>query len=290
MLIEELARAKVNFTLQVSGRRPDGYHALASVVAFASAADVVTLDTGRPHAIEVTGPFAPKLASEYLIERTLKTLQSRHPALTLGAVYLDKRLPVAAGIGGGSADAAAVLRAVRRANPELQAAVDWHGIAATLGADVPVCLANEPTFMTGIGDVLQTMPRLHEPIAAVLVNPQAIVPADKTAQVFRTLRAPDLAAEASDMPSPPHMGSISEVIDAIARLGNDLEAPATVVMPIIADVLAALRSTPGCRTTCMSGAGPTCFAIFDDAAAAAAAASSLRHAQAGWWVEAVTLS
>ncbi len=164
MLIEELARAKVNLTLQVLGRRPDGYHALASVVAFASAADVVILEPGRPHAIDISGPFAPKLASEYLIARTLKTLQTRHPALTLGAIYLDKRLPVAAGIGGGSADAAAVLRAVRRANPELQAAVDWHGIAATLGADVPVCLANELTFMTGIGDALHAMPQLPEAI------------------------------------------------------------------------------------------------------------------------------
>ena len=287
MLIEELARAKVNLTLQVLGRRPDGYHALASVVAFASAADIVILDTRRPHAIEVSGPFAPKLASEYLIARTLKTLQSRHPALTLGAVYLDKRLPVAAGVGGGSADAAAVLRAVRRANPELQAAVDWYGIAATLGADVPVCLANELTFMTGIGDALHAMPRLPEAIEAVLVNPQVTVPTDKTAQVFRALNAPDLAAAASGTPSPPRMGSTSEVIDAITRLGNDLEAPAAAVMPAVADVLAALRATPGCRVARMSGAGPTCFGIFDDAAAAA---STLRRAQPGWWVEAVTLS
>ena len=257
------------------------------MVAFASAADIVILEPGRPHAIEITGPFAPKLASEYLISRTLKALQTRHPALTLGAVHLDKQLPVAAGVGGGSADAAAVLRAVRRANPELQAAVDWYGIAATLGADVPVCLTNELTFMTGIGDTLQAMPQLPEAIDAVLVNPQVTVPADKTAQVFRALNAPDLAAAASDTPSRPRMGSTSEVIEAIARLGNDLEAPAAAVMPAVADVLAALRATPGCRAARMSGAGPTCFGIFDDAASAA---SALRHAQPGWWVEAVILS
>jgi 4-diphosphocytidyl-2-C-methyl-D-erythritol kinase len=287
VLIEELARAKVNLTLQVLGRRPDGYHALASMVAFASAADIVIFNTGRPHAIEVSGPFAPKLASEYLIARTLKTLLSRHPALTLGAIHLDKRLPVAAGIGGGSADAAAVLRAVRRANPELQAAVDWYGIAATLGADVPVCLANELTFMTGIGDALQAMPPLPESIDAVLVNPQVAVPPDKTAQVFHALNARDLAAAESGEPLPPRMGSSSEVIEAIARLGNDLEAPAAAIMPAVADVLAALRATPGCHAARMSGAGPTCFGIFDDAASAAGA---LRHAQPGWWVEAVTLS
>jgi 4-diphosphocytidyl-2-C-methyl-D-erythritol kinase len=287
VLIEELARAKVNLTLQVLGRRPDGYHALASMVAFASAADIVILNTGRPHAIEVSGPFAPKLASEYLIARTLKTLLSRHPALTLGAIHLDKRLPVAAGIGGGSADAAAVLRAVRRANPELQAAVDWYGIAATLGADVPVCLANELTFMTGIGDALQAMPPLPESIDAVLVNPQVAVPPDKTAQVFHALNARDLAAAESGESLPPRMGSSSEVIEAIARLGNDLEAPAAAIMPAVADVLAALRATPGCHAARMSGAGPTCFGIFDDAASAAGA---LRHAQPGWWVEAVTLS
>lgn len=285
MLIEELARAKVNLTLQVLGRRPDGYHALASVVAFASAADLVTLDPSRAPAIDIVGPFARQLASEYLISHTLNALQRRHPDLLLGAVRLEKRLPVASGIGGGSADAAAVLRAVRRANPEREAEVDWHGIAASLGADVPVCLANQLSFMTGIGDEIHPMPALAEPLAAVLVNPQISVPSDKTAQVFRTLRAPALTSMLP--PQPPGIANASGAVGLIAHIGNDLEAPAEAVMPAIAEVLAALRASPGCRIARMSGAGPTCFAIVPDADRAAAV---LRAGHPDWWIEAVTLS
>lgn len=285
MLIQELARAKVNLTLQVLGRRPDGYHALASVVAFASAADVVTLDTASAPAVNVTGPFAPKLASEYLITRTLNVLQSHHPDLTLGAVRLEKRLPIAAGIGGGSADAAAVLRAVRRANPHRAALVDWHGLGASLGADVPVCLANELSFMTGIGDQISTMSSLAEPLAAVLVNPQVAVPSDKTAQVFRALQA--LPLPSMPPPQPPGIADPAEAVSLIARVGNDLEAPAQAVMPVVAGVLAALRAAPGCRVARMSGAGPTCFAVFADAERAARV---LRSAHPGWWIEAVTLN
>lgn len=285
MLIQELARAKVNLTLQVLGRRPDGYHALASVVAFASAADVVTLDTASASAVNVTGPFAPKLASEYLITRTLNLLQSHHPDLTLGAVRLEKRLPIAAGIGGGSADAAAVLRAVRRANPHRAALVDWHGLAASLGADVPVCLTNELSFMTGIGDQISPMSRLAEPLAAILVNPRVAVPSDKTAQVFRALQA--LPLPSMPPPQPPRIADPAEAVSLIARVGNDLEAPAQAIMPVVAGVLAALRAAPGCRVARMSGAGPTCFAVFADAERAARV---LRSVHPDWWIETVTLN
>lgn len=284
MLIEELARAKVNLTLQVLGRRADGYHALASVVAFASVADVVTLDTARPVGVEISGPFAPRLPSEFLVARTLAALTAREPRLRLGAVRLEKRLPVAAGIGGGSADAAAVLRAVRRANADFAEHIDWSEIAVGLGADVPVCLANQLTFMTGIGDVLRPLPPLREPIRAVLVNPQIIVPNDKTAQVFRALCAgPWDGVEAM----PAVVSDAGDVVAALSAVGNDLEAPAQVVMPVVTDVLAVLRTQPGCRLARMSGAGPTCFAIFDDPDNATL---RLRQRYPTWWVEAVDLT
>lgn len=284
VLIEERARAKINLTLEVVGRRDDGYHALASLVAFASAADVVTLDLSRATGVDVTGPFAPQLPSEFLIARTLHALATHEPRLRLGAITLDKRLPVAAGVGGGSADAAAVLRAVRRANPEYADTLDWHQIACGLGADVPACFADAFTFMTGIGDRLQPLPQLAEPIPAVLVNPRVAVPADKTARVFRALDAAALTD--TSPPQPPRTASLAEIISAITSIGNDLEAPARTVMPVIADVLAALRDHTGCQAAQMSGAGPTCFGVFADHVSAAAA---IKAAHPQWWVEAVEI-
>jgi 4-diphosphocytidyl-2-C-methyl-D-erythritol kinase len=285
VVVEEQARAKVNLTLQVLGRRADGYHALASVVAFASVGDVLTLDTTKPSGVTVSGPFAPQLPSEVLIARTLDLLRSRAAGLVLGAVHLDKRLPVAAGIGGGSADAAALLRAVRRANPQAAATLDWYGLAAKLGADVPVCFANTLTYMTGTGDVLQALPPPPRPIAAVLANPCVAVPSDKTAQVFRGLNATPIA---SAIPPPaPALSSQEDIVAAVRRIGNDLEAPARAVVPAVADVLTALEGLPNCRAARMSGAGPTCFALVDDPQAAAA---TLRTAHPGWWIEPVTLS
>jgi 4-diphosphocytidyl-2-C-methyl-D-erythritol kinase len=285
VLIEERARAKINLTLKVLGQRADGYHELASVVAFASAADRVVLDVSRPPGVDVIGPFAPQLPSEVLIARTLTLLATREPHLKLGAVTLDKRLPVAAGVGGGSADAAAVLRAVRNANPDSAAQVDWHGIAKELGADVPVCLENRLTYMTGIGDRLQPRPPLREPIAAVLINPQVPVPADKTAQVFKALAAPELGSTLT--PTAPLLAALPDISATIRSIGNDLEEPARRVMPVVGDVMHALRKHPGCRIAAMSGAGPTCFGLFADAFVAA---TQLKAAHPSWWIEAVTLA
>lgn len=285
MRIEERARAKINLTLQVLGRREDGYHELASVVAFASVADIVTLDTSRPVAVEVIGPFAPQLPSEVLVARTLSLLASKQPHLTLGAVTLDKRLPIAAGVGGGSADAAAVLRAVRRVNAEDTTPIDWHALAAELGADVPVCLENRLSYMTGTGDRLQPLPPLREPLAAVLVNPMTAVPDDKTAQIFKALAAEPLGDTL--IPAPPLMSDAPSVTATIRSIGNDLEPPARRVMPIVNDVMHALRKHPGCRLAAMSGAGPTCFGLFADAFIAATA---LKAQHPNWWIEAVTLA
>lgn len=287
MVIEELARAKVNLTLQVPGRRADGYHELASLVGFASVGDRVALEPGASSGVAVSGPFAGGISSENLILHTLRKLALAEPRLRLGRVSLEKNLPVAAGIGGGSSDAAAVLRAVRRANPDLAVNVDWAGIAAALGADVPVCLADRLSFMTGIGERLQEAGPLAGPLLpAVLVNPLVVVPDDKTAQVFRALAAPPLPPPGGVDVAAPRIVSADDAVEEIRRTGNALEAAARRVMPVIGDVLGALRAVPGCRVAQMSGAGPTCFGVFDEPVAAALA---LRAAHPGWWVEAVEI-
>lgn len=281
MIVRELARAKVNLTLQVLGRRSDGFHALASLVAFADFGDEITLDTSFPGMdVEVTGPFAAKLASEFLIDRTLRLVAQHHPGFILGKVTLNKRLPVAAGVGGGSADAAAVLRAVRAANG---AAADWNGLAAQLGSDVPVCFANRWAFMTGTGDRVTVLEPPDCRIEAVVVNPLVDVPDDKTAQVFRALDAGPVADETC---APPVLRDKAGVLSAIAEIGNDLQVAASLVVPASATVLSVLRECEGCQIASLSGAGPTCFGIFQNAQAAAA---QLQASQPSWWVQAVTL-
>src|SRR6185295_156455 len=172
MPIRELARAKINLTLTVRGRRPDGYHELQSLVTFAEVADEIEFHPGPDLGITCRGPFAPEIVGTNLVEATLRRLQDLGQGLRLGAVTLTKNLPVAAGLGGGSADAAAVLRAVRSANPDPADRVAWRDIAARLGADVPVCLVGQPTLMWGIGDRLEPLAQDLPELPAVLVNPR----------------------------------------------------------------------------------------------------------------------
>lgn len=291
--IVEPARAKVNLTLRVLGRRADGYHALESLVAFARApADLVTM---RPHQAEepasvaVTGPGASAILGENLIARALRLASEAAPGLRLGAVTLDKHLPVAAGVGGGSADAAAVLRALARANADVADGIDWPAIALKLGADVSVCLADKPAFMWGIGERMATIPDLPS-LPAVIVNPMVAVPADKTAQVFRRLAAGPLAQGADkDPPSPGPFASAADVVALMRRVGNDLEPPALAVVPAIAEVKAALAAAPGCAIAQLSGGGPTCFGIFLSEADAQRAAASISATHPTWWVSATVL-
>jgi 4-diphosphocytidyl-2-C-methyl-D-erythritol kinase len=200
-------------------------------------------------------------------------------------VHLEKRLPVAAGIGGGSADAAALLRAVAGANPEAGKGVDWLALATRLGADVAVCLASRAAWMSGAGEIVVPIEGGVPPLAAVLVNPCAPVPAGKTALVFRSLGAPSIEEGCPRLSSGPAIGSRSELMALLAAHGNDLEMPARVVMPEIPRVMAALRGLAGVEAVRLSGAGPTAFGIFADMAAAVAAANQLRRSQPGWWVD-----
>lgn len=283
----ERARAKVNLTLRILGRRPDGYHELESLVAFADEADLLTLDPARPAGLTVTGPMAAILDAgpDNLVSRALARAESALPGLRLGHVTLEKHLPVAAGIGGGSANAAAALRLLRRCNPEPRwSAAPWLEIAAGLGADVPVCLLDRAAIMTGIGERLAPLPVALD-VHAVLVNPMVDVPANKTAAVFKALAAPAFDPGALR----PALMPPADPIATIEAGANDLERPARQVMPIVGTVLDALSEQAGCRVARLSGAGPTCFGVFAGADAAAAAKNALSWRHATWWIRATRL-
>lgn len=277
----------MNLTLRILGKRSDGYHELDSLVAFADEADVLTLDPTQPVGLTVRGPMAGLLTGAAaddganLVTRAIAAALVASPGLIAGHITLDKHLPVAAGIGGGSADAGATLRLLRRANPG--ATLDWMQLAAPLGADVTVCFADTAAVMTGIGETLTPLGRpLGLPV--LLVNPMVAVPANKTAAVFKALAAQPLAKRPQPTIWP------RDVRAAIATSANDLEAPAMRVMPVIGDVLAALRALEGCRLARLSGAGPTCFALFDTTEAAAAAKNTLSAAHGQWWIRATRLT
>jgi 4-diphosphocytidyl-2-C-methyl-D-erythritol kinase len=279
----ERAFAKVNLTLRVIRRRPDGYHDLDSVVAFARLADTVKLLPGAPLGLAVRGPTAAAAGAgeDNLVLKAARALAALVKPLTLGHFTLCKRLPVAAGLGGGSADAAAALRLIARANgiprddPRLIAA------ARATGADVPVCIDPRPRRMTGIGDVLSEPIDLPQ-FAAVLVNPGVAL---STRDVFAA--AVPAGIDPTDRDGAPgrFAGGRKAVLAALAASRNDLEASAISLQPAIAEVLAAMRALPGCDLARMSGSGATCFGLFATVAAADAAATALRRAHPGWWIE-----
>ncbi|MBR0757326.1 4-(cytidine 5'-diphospho)-2-C-methyl-D-erythritol kinase [Bradyrhizobium jicamae] len=293
-LVEE-GRAKVNLTLRVVGRRVDGYHDLESVVAFADCADRLTLEPGDTLSLSMTGPLAEACGetSDNLVLKAARLLGEQVADLRVGHFTLEKVLPVAAGIGGGSADAAAALRLLARLN-ELSLDDDRiRDVALKTGADVPVCLASHACDMTGVGENL--LPLALPQLPCVLVNPRVPV---ATKNVFKALglRNGELLTGVVDVMMrssaawPEEGDAVADWIDALAGGTNDLEAPAARIEPVISDVLSALRNAKGVRLVRMSGSGATCFAIFATDADAQAAGEKLRSAQPGWWVHAGTLS
>ncbi len=281
-VLSEQARAKVNLTLRILGRRPDGFHELDSIVAFAGLGDVVTLTLGAPPTVSVDGPFGAMIDGENLATRALALVSAAAPDLTTGAISIEKHVPVAAGLGGGSADAAAVLRLLRRANPARASQIDWLAIAAQLGSDVPACVESRPCRMTGRGETLTAIDGFAA-IAAVLVNPQVPVPAGKTRQVFQRLAAAPIGSRAATTSIP------WTAAQAVAG-SNDLEPPAKAVMPAIATVLDALTRDPLPSAARLSGAGPTCFALTATMDDAYAVAKRISQQHPSWWVRATTLS
>ena len=289
------APAKINLTLEIRGRRADGYHQLESLVAFAiDAADDVGLRPGPGFSLTVDGPEAGELSGENLIVRVAHAIGEARPDLTIGVFRLTKRLPVASGIGGGSADAAAAIRLIAAVNDIADPHAEFARLAATLGADIPVCIGGggrKAAFMWGIGDEVwrpDVAPLLPAGgLAAVLVNPRVAV---STATVFQALGAGLLEQGEAVAPElPPPLGDLDVVLAYVRDRPNDLEAPAIRIAPVIAEVLETLSGLAGARLARMSGSGATCFALFDDLQTAIARASDLRAKFPGWWVAATRL-
>jgi 4-diphosphocytidyl-2-C-methyl-D-erythritol kinase len=291
-LIEQ-ARAKVNLSLRVMGRRVDGYHDLESVVAFADCADRLSLTPGSELHLKATGPMAQACGAtaDNLVFKAAQLLGDRVPGLKLGEFILDKALPVAAGIGGGSADAAAALRLLARANGLAVDDPRLIEVARLTGADVPVCLASRACVMTGVGETLQ--PLSLPKIPCLMVNPRVPV---ATQDVFKALglRHGELLVGVTDViraPAWPDKGaSVEDWVEALAASSNDLEAPAMRLYPVIEEVLSALSATNGAWLARMSGSGATCFAIFENTAEAQRAAQKVQLGHPDWWVHAGVLS
>jgi 4-diphosphocytidyl-2-C-methyl-D-erythritol kinase len=266
------ACAKINLFLHVTGRRPDGYHLLDSLVVFADVGDVLCAEPAETLSLAVDGPFAAALSNEpdNLVLRAARALA---PPRAGARLMLTKNLPVASGIGGGSADAAAGLRLLCRMWGLERSDEELAELALDLGADVPVCLASRPARMSGIGERLAPAPRL--PLCGIaLVNPGIAV---ATADVFQARQG----AWSEPAGLPDAWDSAASMAVDLQTLRNDLEAPAMWLQPLIGDVLTVLTALPACRLARMSGSGATCFALFDTPAAAALAARQL--ARPGWW-------
>jgi 4-diphosphocytidyl-2-C-methyl-D-erythritol kinase len=289
----EHARAKVNLTLRVVGRRVDGYHDLESMVAFADCADRLSLTVGSELHLVTTGPLAQACGetADNLVFKAAQLLRERVADLKVGSFTLDKVLPVAAGIGGGSADAAAALRLLARAN---DLAIDdprLIDVARLTGADVPVCLASRACVMTGVGETL--LPLALPIMPCVMVNPRIPV---ATRDVFQALglRSGELLVGFTDVLQaaawPEPGASLEDWVEALAAGSNDLEAPAMRIQPVIGGVIAALNATNGAWLARMSGSGATCFAIYENTAEAQRAAQKIQLDHPGWWVHAGTLS
>jgi 4-diphosphocytidyl-2-C-methyl-D-erythritol kinase len=266
--LREFAPAKVNLYLHLTGRRADGYHLLDSLAVFPAVGDWLRAVPAEALWLTVEGPFGAALgdAADNLVLRAARALRPCGGA----RITLEKHLPVASGIGGGSADAAAALRLLARVWGVPPATLP---MALALGADVPVCLGGRAARMGGVGEVLTPAPQLPA-CGMVLVNPGVSL---ATASVFRARQGG--FSEAAVLPgSWPDAAAMAR---GLAALRNDLEPAAIALQPVIGEVLAALAGVPGCLLARMSGSGATCFGLFADAAAAEAAARAV--ARPGWW-------
>lgn len=283
--LTEIAPAKINLYLHVTGRRPDGYHLLDSLVVFAGAGDVLRYEPGsEPLHLKLEGRFGRALGADAagadnLVMKAaavLRDLAGPDANVQGGCLVLEKNLPVASGIGGGSADAAAALRLLNRAWNAQVGEPTLFRVAETLGADVPVCLLSQTVRMEGIGETLTPAPRLPE-CGLVLVNCGQAV---STPDVFRK-RTGDFVPRAALPQSWPNSAAMVETLKAQE---NSLEVPACNVCPPVKRVLADIAMQPECQLARMSGSGATCFGVFPTVEAAREAADRLADAHAAWWV------
>ena len=273
-MISERASAKINLFLHVGTRRADGFHPLQSLAVFTDLGDALAVEPASELSLQIDGPFAKGLDGEgdNLVLRAARALGGEGAKLTL-----TKNLPVASGIGGGSADAAAALRGLNALWNSGKDGTALCDIAAALGSDIPVCVLSTPSFMEGRGEILRapdSMPRLP----MLLVNPRVAVP---TKDVFAALQI----RSGAEMTLP--RGRFRDTADLLRFLEttrNDLEAPALQIQPVIGEVLTAIAALPGALLTRMSGSGATCFGIFADDDCCARAAQILTEAAPGWWI------
>ncbi len=275
------AAAKVNLTLSLTGRREDGYHLIDGLVVFAGIGDDLAVGAAAEFALAIDGPFGASVAAgrDNLVSKAahgLAALAGRAPAVRIA---LRKRLPVAAGIGGGSADAAATLRALCALWRPALAGSEFDALALSLGADVPVCVYGRPAFMSGVGEALVPAPALPEAYL-VLANPGVEV---STAAVFAGVSG--RYSEPQPHLSEPPRDAVA-LADWLRAGANDLTPSACALEPRIASVIERIARAPGCLLTRMSGSGPTCFGLFATAAAAHRAAQGIAAENAGWWVRA----
>jgi 4-diphosphocytidyl-2-C-methyl-D-erythritol kinase len=278
--LHDIGRAKINLTLEVLGRRADGFHELKSLVAFANFGDRLALDPGHGLDLEVEGPFAAALGTGNLILEAGRAARARVPNLRFGRFRLDKSLPVAAGLGGGSADAAAALRLIARANSGLIDEEVVAELAPTLGSDVRVCLASRPALMTGRGEKVAPVQGFPA-CGVVLANPGKAL---ATEAVYAALDAKKVGASPRAKEELDFRGSFDALLAYALPRGNDLEAPAANLVPEIRSVLAPLAALEGVRLARLSGSGPSCFALLPSEKEAKRAAGALAAAHPSWWI------
>ena len=278
MSAQARAFAKINLCLHAGERRADNYHALASLVTFAESGDELRAEQSASLELSIEGPFAaatPK-GRDNLVLKAANELRAATGAKHGARLALTKNLPVASGLGGGSADAAAALRLL---NSLWRTGLDDNALAQlgrSLGADVPACVHSRSALIEGIGEKIAplALPRL----ALLLVNPGVEL---STAAVFAKLDD----RRGAELPPLPEFADASTLVTYLRDTGNDLEAPAKSLAPVIAECLSALSREPGCLLARMSGSGATCFGIFEAEEAAAATRQKIAAAHPGWWTE-----
>jgi 4-diphosphocytidyl-2-C-methyl-D-erythritol kinase len=280
-----LAPAKVNLYLHVLGRRPDGYHILDSLVVFAGCGDRIEVAAADSLRLTVDGPFGSDVPTgeDNLVLRAARTLADEVGRPAAAAIRVTKSLPVASGIGGGSSDAAATLRALLRLWRINIDGARLRRLALALGADVPMCLAGRPSFVGGIGERIEPVPDVPA-CALVLVNPRIALP---TTQVFRRRTGPFSQSARFNGARP---ADARALVALLAERRNDLAAAAMAIAPEVADVLDALAATPGVMLARMSGSGATCFGLCETEASAAAAARDLSVRHPDWWIKAAAVA
>ncbi|HTT97153.1 MAG TPA: 4-(cytidine 5'-diphospho)-2-C-methyl-D-erythritol kinase [Rhizomicrobium sp.] len=268
--VHVFAPAKINLFLHVGDKRADGFHPLESLAVFVDVGDELTIERSSELSLSLDGPFAEGLQAESdnLVLRAARALNAT------GCIALTKNLPVASGIGGGSADAAAALRGLNQLYGLNR--TDLETVAATLGSDVPVCVGSQSAWMQGRGEILT--PAAVPPLAMVLVNPRVGV---STAEVFRTLKSRSGIGRDLTLKG--------DLLPLLKSTTNDLEAPARAIQPVIGNVLDALGAAPNAQLARMSGSGATCFGVFSDEASAGRAARYLSGAHPTWWVRAANV-